>query len=233
MGQDTTSRQDVDMNDRRPRGLALAMYSRAAWVCLILTIIIATAVDLGSKHLAFQYVHDEPVVLTVENAADPATDPTRNTTPMHLLPGDLMALRLTLNRGAVFGFGANQRLFFIIFTIAATIGALYVFGKTTRARHRNAHIAIGLILAGAFGNFYDRVVFHAVRDFIQFLPGRMLPDGWTWPGGNPEMFPWVFNIADVLLLVGIIMLMAHIRTKRIKRAHKKQLDAERTTSIAS
>ena len=39
-----------------------------------------------------------------------------------------------------------------------------------------------LILGGALGNLYDRMVFHYVRDMLYMLPGRQ------WPGSNREIF---------------------------------------------
>ncbi len=50
---------------------------------------------------------------------------------------------------------------------------------------------LGLILAGALGNLYDRVVFNGVRDFLYFY----LID---WP---------VFNVADCCLVCGAFLLL--------------------------
>jgi lipoprotein signal peptidase len=52
-------------------------------------------------------------------------------------------------------------------------------------------VALGLICAGTIGNFYDRVVFGGVRDFLHFYAIR-------WP---------VFNIADCCLVVGAGILL--------------------------
>jgi signal peptidase II len=89
---------------------------------------------------------------------------------------------------------------------------------------KSSHIAIGLILAGGLGNLYDRMVFGAVRDFLHMLPGWELPNGWMWPGNTTsEVFPWVFNVADVLLLAGMALFVVtsfaeDIRTKRAAAA---------------
>ena len=63
---------------------------------------------------------------------------------------------------------------------------------TSRANHRLVHITLGLITAGAIGNFYDRIVFHGVRDMLRFYV--------SW-------YPYIFNIADALLCVAVPMLM--------------------------
>ena len=89
-----------------------------------------------------------------------------------------------------------------------------------------AHIAIALIIAGGVGNLYDRVQFGFVRDFLHMLPGWQMPFGWSWPGGNTEVFPWVFNVADVMLLFGMGTLMWYMNglEKRRKIAREAQGD---------
>ena len=53
-------------------------------------------------------------------------------------------------------------------------------------------IALGLILGGTLGNFYDRVVFNGVRDFLH----------WNY------LFDWpVFNLADSCLVCGACLLL--------------------------
>ena len=192
-----------------------AFRAPSAWLTLICVFAIGLGADLFSKSWSFRHVAGAPVVLDRERLlSEPGYDPIRWHPRKAVLPGRLMDFKLVLNPGAVFGIGANQRLFFIAFTVAALGAGLLVFGRFTTARDRAAHVALGLILAGGLGNLYDRLVFGRVRDFIQVLPGRRLPNGWTWPGSdNPEMFPWVFNVADVLLLVGMIVLMVHINRR--------------------
>ena len=136
------------------------------------------------------------------------------TIPWHegqrVLPSDLLDFHLVLNRGAVFGIGQGRRAIFVGFTLIAVGVAVAVFGWWTQARSHLAHVAIGLILAGGLGNLYDRVVIGAVRDFLHMMPRWELPLGLAWPGGTTEVFPWVFNVADVLLLLGMTLLLIHV-----------------------
>ncbi len=116
-----------------------------------------------------------------------------------------------LNPGAVFGIGAGKRWFFVGFTGAAMGLAVWMFGAWTRPKDRWAHAGIGLLVAGGVGNLYDRLIYGCVRDFIHPLPGVLLPFGWTMPlNGGREIWPYVSNIADLWLLIGIGMLMVYL-----------------------
>jgi signal peptidase II len=90
-------------------------------------------------------------------------------------------LRLVASRnpGIVFGF------------------SFYIFAAS-RPRQRWLHLACGLILAGALGNLYDRLFFGFVRDIIQITAHGQI-GGWTL------QWPYVFNVADVYLVVGVIV----------------------------
>lgn len=54
-------------------------------------------------------------------------------------------------------------------------------------------LALGLVIGGALGNLIDRVRFGAVVDFLDF---------------QGLYFPWVFNVADSAITVGVILLIA-------------------------
>ena len=54
-------------------------------------------------------------------------------------------------------------------------------------------ILFSIILGGATGNLYDRLIYFAVPDFIDFHIGD---------------FHWfIFNIADIFITVGIILIL--------------------------
>ena len=54
-------------------------------------------------------------------------------------------------------------------------------------------ILFSLILGGALGNFYDRIIYYAVPDFIDF---------------HINDFHWfTFNIADIFITLGIILIL--------------------------
>jgi signal peptidase II len=204
-----------------------------AWAWLIISCILSIVVDLGSKEVAFARVADAPVVVKREDVVRVSTehdpraisDPDFGIIPRHrpfvLIPG-LLNFQLVLNPGAVFGMGPGQRGFFIGFTILALGFGLAMFAKWTGPRDSFAHAAIGLLVGGGLGNLYDRLSFACVRDFIHPLPGM------KWPGsmkilGNEEVWPYVSNLADLFLLIGIVMLLIHLW--RRDRAAEKSVDA--------
>ncbi len=185
---------------------------------LLITVVgVGLALDLVSKSWAFDHVAAEPVILNYEDIMSGG-----NPIPYHdgvrVLSPDLLDFRLVLNRGAVFGIGQGRRLAFVAFTMIAIAIAVSVFGWWTRARSVIAHVAIGLILAGGIGNLYDRLAIGAVRDFLHMFPRRDLPLGLSWPRGDTGIFPWVFNVADAELLVGMGMLLVFVHlSDRIAR----------------
>jgi lipoprotein signal peptidase len=101
-----------------------------------------------------------------------------------------------VNQGALFGFLRDHKElanggFAVISLLAAAAIILWSTHKNT-ARDRWLCGALGLILAGTLGNFYDRVVFNGVRDFLH----------WNY------LFDWpVFNIADCCLVCGACLLL--------------------------
>jgi lipoprotein signal peptidase len=102
-----------------------------------------------------------------------------------------------VNHGALFGMGQSHQLranavFAAISAVAA--GLVLVWGwQRSVAQDPWLSAALGLILAGTLGNFYDRLVFFGVRDFLYFYKIE-------WP---------VFNVADCCLVCGATLLFLH------------------------
>jgi len=163
---------------------------RFSVIVLLATAVSMLGADLLTKHLAFERVAGRPVVLSRENAGQYWLIPDHD--PIAIIPG-LLSLKLTANTGAVFGLGKGGQWVFIVVSILAMTVIGHVFWRSKPSAWL-MHVALGLILAGALGNLYDRVRFNAVRDLLWLLPGTGL-------------WPWIFNVADVLLLVGVAMLV--------------------------
>lgn len=177
-----------------------------AWVTLVVAIVVALALDLGTKHLAFERIADDPVRFTRSQVLELPTAHINALIPPHepvvVIPHAL-ELKLVLNPGAVFGLGAGGRWFFAAFTLGAIAFSVWIFARWTKPTHWFAHLGIGLIVAGGLGNLHDRLVYACVRDFLHPLYSLALPNG-------RPVWPYVSNVADAFLLVGIVMLMAFL-----------------------
>ncbi|MGP4059738.1 signal peptidase II [Halobacillus sp. H74] len=96
------------------------------------------------------------------------------------------------NQGAAWGILQGQMWFFYIITVVVigfVIYYLHQYGKESRF----IGIALSLILAGAIGNFIDRVFRKEVVDFA-----------------NTYIFSYnfpIFNVADSALVIGVIFVM--------------------------
>lgn len=166
--------------------------------------------DLSTKSWSFNHVADQPVLL---DKSQLLSNPNWSPIPPHVgvvaIPARILNFRLVLNDGAVFGIGSQRRGFFILFTFAALGIAGWIFCNHTNAANTISHVAIGCIFGGGLGNLFDRLFVGRVRDFMHLFPDRHLPYDWSWPGGNSELFPWIFNAGDVLLLSGMGLLMIY------------------------
>ena len=157
------------------------------------TTIVGVALDLWTKSLAVIYLDSDSDNRVIE-----------------LIPRWLH-FTYTQNHGAVFGLGQGQRPLFIVVSIAAIVFLTYLFAHSDKRRFYQ--FLLGLLLAGVLGNMYDRIVYGYVRDMIHALPGiywpawiaRWLPAAWASSG----VFPWIFNVADSLLCVGVFLMIVY------------------------
>ena len=113
-----------------------------------------------------------------------------------LIPG-FFALQGTYNPGVTFGLAPGQTGAILLFTGVATV-ALFGWLLFTRRASRMLHVALGMIIAGALGNLWDRVHWGEVRDFFLIYTGELGNTSFKWPN---------FNVADVLIVVGVCMIL--------------------------
>lgn len=112
-----------------------------------------------------------------------------------LIPGYL-DFTYVENRGAAFGIFQGQiRILGIISLVMGT--ALLIYLVTRRQEHPLMKAALALIVAGAFGNAYDRFVYEFVVDFIHFH----LRDTWHFA---------VFNVADMCVVIGAGLMILYV-----------------------
>ncbi len=191
---------------------------------------VALVADLWSKHWAFSALPPDPA-------------------KWELVP-NLMSFQRSLNTGALFGLGKGMTPVFIAASILALGFVLYLFIHSTPHR-RSLHVALGLVLAGAMGNLYERAF--VIADTVRFeikgesyvragvihestsagislapfpeggKPNEFIPSGYSPQVrrqgvvrdfikmepriGGVEVYPWVFNLADAWLVIGVALLM--------------------------
>jgi signal peptidase II len=136
--------------------------------------------------------------------------------PVTIVPG-LFRLTLSHNRGGLFGWldGAPDPWRKILLTglpILAVV-AITVMLARVAARERIARLALALILGGAAGNLLDRLISGHVVDFLDIF------SDWRPAAAVLEFFfrvnHWpTFNVADLGLTVGAILLVLQIARRR-------------------
>jgi len=102
--------------------------------------------------------------------------------------GNLVAVTNVRNSGAAFGFAPVGPWFFLVAALAVSVGLIiYVVREPGDL---SADAVLGLILGGALGNAFDRIINGGgVTDFINFH---------FWP---------VFNVADSAVSIGVVLLI--------------------------
>lgn len=205
------------MSETHTTAHARTILSTRAWGVLLIALVFSLVVDLASKHYAFKHVAHMPIVINrdevmhVQRQIDPRAITellVAHHEPMVVIPR-VLNLTLVLNPGAVFGAGPGQRVFFVTFAIVAMGFAIFMFARWTKPRDYWAHAALGLLVGGGIGNLYDRLVYACVRDFIHPIPKLEWPFGIQLLGTR-EIWPYVSNMADLFLLIGIAMLLRHL-----------------------
>ena len=97
---------------------------------------------------------------------------------------------LVWNTGIGFGLlSSNSSLFYHLITSIIGFVIVFLFYIVINSRTFDS-IVFSIIIGGALGNFYDRLILNAVPDFIDI---------------HYKNFHWfTFNIADIFITVGII-----------------------------
>ena len=140
------------------------------WISGIITVILLVLLDQYTKILAVKYLKDQADIPILK---------------------DIFELAYVENRGAAFGMMQNKQTFFIIMTVLV-VGAILLFFHTMPMEKKflPARVTLVFVVAGAIGNFIDRVSQGFVVDFLYFK----LID-----------FP-VFNVADIYVTCAVFVL---------------------------
>jgi signal peptidase II len=113
--------------------------------------------------------------------------------------GPYVDLVLSWNTGISYGLFRQQGAlgqWVLLAVKVIAVALLWVW--LARAHSRLSAVALGLIIGGAVGNAIDRLTYGAVADFVLLHVSTA-----TW------RFDWyVFNLADVAIVAGVIGLLA-------------------------
>jgi signal peptidase II len=140
---------------------------------------------------------------------------------------NMLELQTSHNPGALWGFGAtlpgSSAIFAALSVIAAIVICyfLFVLGASSS---RVLTVALGLIMAGAMGNCYDRLAFGYVRDFVHLHVDAI---GFDCA---------IFNFADNMLIAGAITLVLYAlrsdKAPRLDQAGSPSRTSYLSTSIS-
>lgn len=120
---------------------------------------------------------------------------------------DVLHLTYVQNTGAAFGILRGRFLFFVVANAVLFAGILWWHYFSGEA-HLMSRPAAGMILGGALGNLVDRMAWGYVVDFIDLR---------VWP---------VFNVADIGLVVGSVLLAVHLWRVSAKEEQDRRTAAD-------
>ena len=108
------------------------------------------------------------------------------------------------NDGAAFGMLDDHRWIFMLLSTVG-IAALAVYLWRFAPKSMLAKLSISFIIGGGIGNMIDRIRLGFVIDFLDFC-------------AFPNLWKWVFNVADSFVCVGTGMLIVYLIIDIIKDA---------------
>ena len=105
---------------------------------------------------------------------------------------NLLKLIYVKNEGAAFSMLSGYRIALIIISSLAIILGIYAITRLYR-NNKIIILSVSMVIAGGIGNLIDRIFFGFVTDMISL-----------------SFFPPVFNVADISVTLGCIILIIYI-----------------------
>ena len=110
-----------------------------------------------------------------------------------ILESSYLNIRLIWNEGVAFGlFSFDDKVLYHSLSLLILVIILVIIYMIIKSDGLKK-FSLMLILGGALGNFYDRIAYGAVPDFIDFHV-----NGFHW---------FIFNIADIFISIGVFALI--------------------------
>lgn len=104
---------------------------------------------------------------------------------------DILAFSLHKNTGAAFSSFTGKTVALAIVTSIALV-LITIYFHRQKHKHPLMTVSYAMIVGGGIGNLYDRVFQGYVTDFIRLFP-----------------FNFIFNFADICVVIGAILLIAY------------------------
>jgi signal peptidase II len=193
------------------------------WQLFVIVTLLSLAADQATKIWARHSLAVEPNMVTHVGACEIPDDIVSGACAgkRSTLIDGFWDWRLSMNPGSAFGLFSSQsgaRVLLSLVGIAAVIGMIHMLRKS-RDDQRVLHWALALVAGGAIGNLIDRIGMGYVTDFILWYYKTH-----EWP---------VFNVADVVLVVGVGLMFIDIRKegKREKAAKQARDDKARKAGL--
>ena len=117
----------------------------------------------------------------------------KNSFDVELFSSKFLNITLIWNEGIAFGlFSSSHEYWYNFLTIVIVLIAIVILIMSIRENGAQRYFFL-IVSGGALGNLYDRIFFKAVPDFLDLHVGN---------------FHWfIFNIADIFITFGVIMLI--------------------------
>ncbi len=106
---------------------------------------------------------------------------------------DFINLILVWNKGIAFGIFESETFFYHIITSLIFLILCFLFILIFTSKSKFESYSLAIILGGASGNFFDRIYYSAVPDFIDF---------------HYKNYHWfTFNVSDILITLGVLSVL--------------------------
>ena len=129
----------------------------------------------------------------------------------HTVLDPIFNITLVHNEGVSFGLFGDGSARWMLSVFSVVVAGILGWWAL-KADRRLLITAIGLIMGGAIGNVIVRIRFGFVVDFLDF--------------SGTGFFPWVFNVADSAITIGVILLI--LDSVLSERAAKVGVAAEKS-----
>ena len=126
----------------------------------------------------------------------------------NIILAPFLNLNLVWNEGIAFGLlSFDDHLSYRLVTLFISIVILILFFMLYKAEKLN-RVALIMVIGGATGNFFDRIYYSAVPDFVEIYY---------------KSFHWfIFNVADIFITLGVFCLIYVELITKDKLDEKKQ-----------